>query len=405
MATQLREVGIKPLFSAAAFKVVQRATAPIGKATTLPAEAYTSPEVYERELQTIFRRSWINVGKVEDVPHIGDYFTVNTAGEPLIIVRDDAGEIRAMLNACRHRGCEVAQGAGNVDRFRCSYHGWVYGVDGSLKITPFYKGVEGFEKKDHPLLPIRLEIWEGFIFINLDEEAEPLEPQLSHMSRLQLDKYAIGGTQATHTFTYDLNCNWKAYVENGMEEYHTPFTHAESLQPIMPMLGWKTYPDITDQPWSAMIGQFPELSMSPTGKALFPSTPAWDDIELEFKGMPIVHVYPNLILVVSAESMISLRVDPTGPETCRLVVQQNVPKETAAAYRAGDPATVEAVNSYAAGIPPFLNEDNETAEKQHRSLRSKLAREGYYCDHEKLAHRFTKWVVERAYLPRTSVGD
>jgi len=391
------ESRLQALFSAEGQKVLREAVKPRSEASTLPPEAYWSSRVYERELDEIFRKEWICVGRQEDVPRAGDYYTTTLAGEPILVVRDKEGEIRAFLNVCRHRGCEVVQGTGNTKRFTCPYHAWSYGLDGELKATPNFKDVENFTKSDYPLHSIRLEVWEGFVFVNLDPDAEAFAPRVSEMSRWQFEKYAIGQKEATHTFTYDLTCNWKSYVENGMEEYHTPCVHAKTLQPIMPLKGWSAMDEITDQPWSVMIGQFPGLTMSPTGKPLFPISDDFDEISPEFNGMPIVNIFPNLMLVCSPDVMIYLVVDPTGAETSRITARLCIPKESAAAYRAGDPAMVEAADSYAATIPPFMAEDNETAEAQHRGLRSKIAGAGRYCGWEKLAWRFVNWVVERAY--------
>jgi phenylpropionate dioxygenase-like ring-hydroxylating dioxygenase large terminal subunit len=367
------------------------------EASTLPPQAYWSPELYERELEFIFRREWICVGRVEDIPAVGDYFTTTIANEPLILVRGADGKVHAHVNVCRHRGCELVSGAGKTKSFRCPYHGWMYALDGELRATPDFNDTEDFTKGDYPLHGVRTEIWQGFIFININPAASSLAERVTDMSRWEIDKYALGDKETTHKASWDVACNWKAYIDNAMEEYHTPWVHGETLQPIMPMKGWKEFPDISDQPWTVLIGQFPGLCLSPTGEPRFPIPEAFAEIDPEFDGLPIVNIFPNLVLVCSADSMYYMLVDPTGVESMKVTLGLCVPKESARAFGAGDPATVEAAEWYWSMVPPFMVEDNDACEAQQRGLRSRAAGAGRYCKHEILVWRFANWIVETAY--------
>lgn len=362
---------------------------PASQAATLPPTAYTSTEIYERELEFIFRREWIYVGRVEDLRESGDYFTAQVANESLIVVRD-GDEIRALSNVCRHRSCELVSGKGHTRYFVCPYHAWSYGLNGQLKATPNFTGVENFSKKDYPLVSVRTEIWAGFIFVNLDRDASPLADRVSDMGRLELEKYGPADMEATHTFSYDVKCNWKAYVENAMEEYHNAVVHRETLEPIMPMLGWQELCDISEQPWTVMSG-YPGLSLSPTGKPMFPAP--WPDLK-----MLIVNIFPNLVLAFNVDSLLPIFIEPTGPESCRVTVRLCIRKELAAKFRAGDAEVIEVANGYASGIPVFMDEDNATTEAQQRGFHSRLAAAGRYCQHELLALRFARWVTQKAYL-------
>jgi choline monooxygenase len=362
---------------------------PAPEAATLPPTAYTSAEIYERELEFIFRREWICVGRVEDLRKPGDYFTAQVANESLIIVRD-SDQIRALSNVCRHRSCELVSGTGHTRFFVCPYHARSYALNGELKATPNFDGVKNFSKKDYSLHTVRTEIWDGFIFVNLDRDASPLAARVSDMSRLELEKYGQADMETTHTFAYDVKCNWKAYVENAMEEYHNAVVHKKTLEPIMPMLGWEELRDISDQPWTVMVG-FPGLSWSPTGKPMFP-TPLPD------LKMVIANIFPNLILLCNVDSIAPMVIEPTGPETCRVTIRMCIRKELAAKFREGDAAVVEVANSYASSIPVFMEEDNVATEAQQRGFHSRLAGAGRYCQHELLALRFAKWVTQKAYV-------
>ncbi|HEX3065647.1 MAG TPA: Rieske (2Fe-2S) protein, partial [Dongiaceae bacterium] len=143
---------------------------------SLPREAYTSPELHALEVKTIFEKSWLCVGRAEYVPNAGDYYTIDVIGEPVIIVRGKDGEVRALNAACRHRAMPVAQGKGNTGRFTCPYHAWTYALDGRLIGAPHMEQSQVFNKEACRLPSYRLESWMGFLFVNLDDDAAPLQP-------------------------------------------------------------------------------------------------------------------------------------------------------------------------------------------------------------------------------------
>ena len=147
---------------------------PLSKARQVPGYIYTSPEVFELEKQEIFLKDWLCVGRVEEIGMPGDYLTFRLAGEPLVVARDEQGDINAFANVCRHRGVEVAQGQGNLKEFSCPYHGWTYNLKGELLGAPFIKGVEGFDPKSCRLKPVKVDTWGGFLFVNFDTECESL---------------------------------------------------------------------------------------------------------------------------------------------------------------------------------------------------------------------------------------
>jgi len=371
---------------------------PALEASTLPPHCYWSPDVYDAEAEHIFRREWICVGRVEDVPSPGDFFTDLIITEPIVVVRDGDGEIRTHLNVCRHRGCQLVQGKGTTNTFRCPYHGWMYGLNGDLRGTPDFKETRDFDKADYPLHQVRTEIWEGFIMVNLDPEAKPFRELADESNRWGSDKYGMGDLVTTHTWTWDLGCNWKVYVENGIEEYHVPWVHPETFQPHAPMKGWSEFPELSEQPWGVMIGQFPGISLSPTGQAQLPITPTIAELPPEFDGMPICLYYPGFFVLPTLDSMVYYMILPTGPESCSLRIGLCVPRESAEAHaKEPESKTHALVEEYAAGIPDFVEEDNVISEMQQAGIRSRSADAGRYSKHEGLAWQFDLWVAQRAY--------
>ena len=202
-------------------------SAPLEQAYTIPAPWYRDPRVAELERSSVFRATWQVVGRADQVRGRGQFFTADVAGEPIVVVRGDDEQLRAFYNVCRHHAAAVVpEAAGCAKQFRCPYHGWTYGIDGALKGMVEFEGVCNFDRAANGLVPIRLDVWENFVFINLDGRCLPLHnflgtaPEL--VSPLQLTKKL----QYFDRRVYTLNCNWKVYVDNYLDGgYHVPHAH------------------------------------------------------------------------------------------------------------------------------------------------------------------------------------
>jgi choline monooxygenase len=195
-------------------------------AYTIPSSWYVDGRLAELECQNVFGQTWQVVGRSDQVRRPGDFLTAELAGEPLIIVRGSDNQLRAFFNVCPHHAAAVVteqQGAATI--FRCPYHGWSYGLDGSLKGAPEFEGVCSFDRSQNGLLSVRVETWEQFIFVNLDPEAAPLASFLGRLAQ----RIAPLKLEALHFFerrVYTLNCNWKVFVDNYLDGgYHVPHLH------------------------------------------------------------------------------------------------------------------------------------------------------------------------------------
>ncbi|HXE91226.1 MAG TPA: aromatic ring-hydroxylating dioxygenase subunit alpha [Terriglobales bacterium] len=194
------------------------------RAWTLPASLYTEPSVLTHEHQCLFGRTWQVAGCRQQVARPGDYFTCQVAGEPLLVVRDGEGRLRAFYNVCRHRAGPPAEGCGSRKVFRCSYHGWTYGLDGRLITAPEFEGAQDFRAEDFGLRPVRVEEWAAWVFVNLDDAAEPLLPALGDLPR-QAERFPLERVRFFERREYVMQCNWKTYVDNYLEGYHLPSVH------------------------------------------------------------------------------------------------------------------------------------------------------------------------------------
>ena len=206
---------------------------PHGQAWGMPAGFYTSPEFLALEVDELFRKEWVCIGRVEEAAAPGDYWTVDLLGEPLLVVRGEDGRLKVYANVCRHRGTPVASGRGNTRHFRCPYHAWTYDLRGRLLRAPFIEGREDFDRAGCGLPKIATEAWLGFLFVNLDGQAPPLAPRLEGLLPL-VRNYHMEEMVLGHCETESWNTNWKCLTENFMEGYHLSTVHYGTLHPIMP---------------------------------------------------------------------------------------------------------------------------------------------------------------------------
>ena len=200
---------------------------PLEKAYTIPAPWYFDTRIEQLERNSVFATNWQVVGRLDQVKERGQFFTIDVNREPLVIVRSDDGNLRAFFNVCRHHAAAVvSEESGCAKQFRCPYHGWTYGNDGVLKGMVEFEGVCNFERADNGLVPVRVDVWENFIFVNLDGKAVPLREFLGKVPEI-VEPLQL--TEKLHYFDrriYTLNCNWKVYVDNYLDGgYHVPHAH------------------------------------------------------------------------------------------------------------------------------------------------------------------------------------
>jgi choline monooxygenase len=194
------------------------------RASTLPARCYFQPEFLLCEQRQVFSNTWQLVGRSEKVSRPGEYFTCSVAGEPIIVVRGADDKLRALSNVCRHRAGPVASGEGARRAFQCGYHGWTYDLNGHLIATREFEGVEGFSPAENCLPEFRAEVWNSLVFVNLDRNSVSLEIYLDDLPQ-RLEHRELGRMRFAARKDWEINCNWKVYVDNYLEGYHIPVVH------------------------------------------------------------------------------------------------------------------------------------------------------------------------------------
>ena len=202
------------------------AAAPLAQAYTIPAAWYTDPRVAHLELQSVFSRNWQAVGRLAQLEKPGDYITASVANEPIVVVRGRDGKLRAFYNVCRHHAMTVMnEPCGHAEHMRCPYHGWTYNLEGELRGMTEFEGVKNFERADNGLVPVRVEPWENFVFVNLDPNAASLHDFLGSLVKL-VKPLGFRQLKFVERRSYIQNCNWKVYVDNFLDGgYHVPHMH------------------------------------------------------------------------------------------------------------------------------------------------------------------------------------
>ena len=221
--------------------------APLAQASTIPSSWYTDERVFQLEKQTVFPNSWQAAARLDQVRDPGCYATTEIAGEPIVIVRGDDGELRGFFNVCRHHAAAVMTAPeGQANQMRCPYHGWTYSLAGELKGTPDFSGVCSFDRADNGLAPIEIAVWEQWAFVLLTGKQNPsLHNSNSSLTEFLgsnlVSQIGLLGFEQLHWLEqrrYTLNCNWKVFVDNYLDGgYHVPHLH-KGLDRVLDYAGY-----------------------------------------------------------------------------------------------------------------------------------------------------------------------
>ena len=290
-------------------------------AKSLPQKYFVSPDIFAKEQSEIFSKQWLLVGHQSQIPKPGDYFVAPIAGESLIIVRDQGSTIRGFYNVCRHRGTRLKEDAcGHASAIQCPYHAWTYRLDGRLIGAPHMDEVPGFDKADYSLRAVNLALWEGFIFINLDENAMPLEEWFAPLNG-KFSHWNMPILRPAKRIEYDVRANWKLMFENYSECYHCPGVHP-MLAKVSPYDSAQN--DLSEGPF---LGGFMKINkgagLTMSGKAC--ALPVGgikraDEEEAEDDGLVFYYsIFPNMLLSLHPEYVMVHQLWPMSPERTLIV--------------------------------------------------------------------------------------
>ena len=355
---------------------------PLSEAFAMPKSVYTSESFLARELEGIFRGDWVSVGRASSLAEPGDYLTYDLAGEPIMVVRDADGGLRAQSNVCRHRMSVLLEGRGNVSRITCPYHGWVYNLDGRLRGAPLMEGNTAFDRSKICLPQIRCEEWLGWIFVTLNPEAESPRSRLASLEAeirdFGMENYREGFRE---TFVWDTN--WKVLAENFMESYHLPICHSGTIGGVS---------DIEDTYFSE--GQ-PAYNMHSIMKdpsfKLAVAHPRNTRLTGDNRYKTILMaIYPSLFVTLTPGYFWYLSLHPRGVGKVHVSFGGGMSPEFA-----DDPEGPKHFADLKALLDDVNKEDKGCTERVFRGLRADLSAPGPLSPLEQPLHEFAQYIVER----------
>ena len=333
--------------------------APLSRASHAPGYLYESADVFQREKDTIFLKDWLCVARVEEVAAPGDYLTLRIMDEPIIVARAGDGALNAFANVCRHRGVEVAAGAGNSEAFSCPYHGWLYDLTGKLIGAPYMKEAEGFDPADCRLTPLRLAVWAGWIFVTFDAGAAAFEDFIAGYDA-ELAFLEQARCRLAVKVVIEYQANWKLVVENLVDPYHSEVAHRGTIGQL-PKSTTRTDPVVNLIGNGSLAVFFDGSPMTPDGQSLFGRMPWLDDVS-DSLGCT-AHLAPTLQVFASSDNVHPVITWPRSPTTSTAVAYLLFPAD---AFDEPDfDAKVEVYRSFMFAV---LDEDRGVIESQQRNL-------------------------------------
>jgi phenylpropionate dioxygenase-like ring-hydroxylating dioxygenase large terminal subunit len=385
---------------------------PLTRSVTAPAEAYTSPAFFSWEVENVFRADWMCVAHASQVPAPGDFLNLDLAGELLTVARGLDGTIRVLSRVCPHRGMDIMPegfgypgfapadatagrpACGNGRLLVCPYHHWSFELDGRLNGCSQMQQADGFRPEEQRLTELRSEIWEGFVFVNLDRAAPPLADQLADLTP-RIAPWHMAEMKVVIELGWDCPFNWKVMVENWMESYHHLGIHNRTLQPMMPAKDTWTE---TERPHfirahlplkPALVAEVREAEAR--GRRALPGFRAIRGLTDAQRFEWGLHLgLPCFMFLVTADRAIWYRLQPLAADRCRLLTTTLVAPDALE-----DPAFPAQLASETQMLRDFHGEDMQVCTAMQRGLSSPSYRRG------RLSHlEMPVWLIQRYVAAR-----
>lgn len=353
---------------------------PFGQAVAMPKSVYTSAEFAELEQRHIFARDWLCAGRADALHEPGDYLTMEISGEPILVLRDRDGSLRAMSNVCRHRMSTLLEGRGNTRAIVCPYHAWTYNLDGSLRGAPAMTLNEGFCKDQIALPQVRCEIWAGWIMVTLDPDVPPPSQRLAAVSDLigpfQMENYVETFREEFHWAT-----NWKVLAENFMESYHLPVCHAGTIGGHVDLLKMSCPEGLPAFNYHSILkNDALDLALA------HPSNTRLEGDQRRTTWL--LSIYPSLMITLSPGYFWYLSLTPDGPGHVNVVFGGGLAPDFAA-----DPASAVHFTRLKTLLDEVNIEDKGCVERVYRGLSAGLSAPGPLSHLERPNYDFARYIA------------
>jgi phenylpropionate dioxygenase-like ring-hydroxylating dioxygenase large terminal subunit len=379
-------------------------------AITLPKECYTSEEWFEFEKRAVFDRDWVCLAHVGSIPNPGDYISININDDPMLVVHDEQNRIRVMSAVCPHRGSVIGDARGNCERLVCRLHHWTFDLHGHLLGAPEMKATMPLkELKQQAFLPVlRSEVWNGWVFINMDGRAKPLAPRVKVLSEEIKNHHMSELLSTPNVELGPYPWNWKYMQENAIEPYHTWYLH-RGIHDFAPsrLASFYEWDDNDDGAVFHPTGFLNvDANFNMSFKCLFPIIKTLT--EKERQRVMFVTVPPNLFFGAVPDGVFYYIILPSGANSLKLRVGFLYPESTMK-----DRNFEQIFKAAIDGLYAYNDQDVESNTRVHLGLKSRFASRSRYASKEKTLPQMNRWLVTRykAYADelesrnRTAGGD
>jgi phenylpropionate dioxygenase-like ring-hydroxylating dioxygenase large terminal subunit len=322
---------------------------------TFPARWYSDPAIYDLELEHIFTHSWQLAAPLEKLARNGDHHPCQVGHVPILLTRDLKGDLHGFVNVCRHRAFPVATEDGCRKTLQCAYHGWTYELDGRLYRAPRSEREADFDPCEFSLVPVSVDTWGGFVFVNPDPDARPFLDCYPELAELWQTRHLdFSSYRYVERYTYEIPANWKVWVENATECYHCPTVHTRSFSDAFEV-DVDVYEYLNTGGLMAQFTPYNRSAKSYKGNG-----------SATGHGFRFVYLWPTSFFAVDDYVAFPGMIVPTGPETCRFSADFFVNPECDDAF----------VSEWIEMYNRTLSEDAQAVLLQQPGLRSRMVPHG-----------------------------
>ena len=352
----------------------------------IPPACYADAGLLALENAAVFLQGWVGLGRADRWPGAGDYSALDIGGVPIIVLRNKSGALKAFANSCRHRGSQLLNGDGNCKKIKCPFHWWTYDLDGRLRVYPRMENAVDFDPAEFGLVEFTVAVEHGFAFVSFEKSPPAMADWLGDFDAFHRH-WGIGRWKTARMREFEVQCNWKTFIEVFNEYYHLPMVHPDSINWLYPE------PEAVD----IVKGQYTTQFGATEGAAALMADsqrhalPAVSGLQgREARGTRYTWIYPNLTFALSQDSMWIYQAFPLSADRSRVIQTICFPAESFAL----DDFSERAAHYYER-IDAALAEDLPFLERQQLGLNSKFARQGRFGALEPSVGKFAWWYAQQ----------
>ncbi len=368
--------------------LADNAARPLENSAAMPPQAYCDEAFLALEKARVLAPEWHCVGRADDLAETGDYLTHEIAGEAVFALRDGQGRLRAFSNVCRHRLATLLSGRGWVKRIVCPYHAWNYDLEGRLKSAPFMP--ENFDPATICLPELGLEVWQGWLYLNLDRDAPPLAPRLAGLER-SLANFRMAEYRPLFRTEEVWETNWKCLIENFTEPYHLFHVHSKTVEPALPT-SLTHHDEGGGEGYSLYFQERRPGSTYEYGAPLKPVNEALSEEEQRL--YPLFCVYPTHLVALSPERTFWMSLQPLGSDRVKVLWGADIFPGSFPAGPEGEARLAE----LRASLEAINEEDKGICQAIRANSASRFATAGPLAPKERGLWEFQRYLARRLEL-------